>query len=100
MRVRAQSRAMPNVFNVGNVVKHLIWTRVMSETSTPLHAYGVDDDVGARSQSCSRLGSLQSNATGSLLASSEGTSSSLDETPSSIGLAGELVGISEASMPL
>ena len=44
----------------------------MSETSTPLHAYGVDDDVRAQSQSCSRRGSLQSNATGSLLASSEG----------------------------
>ena len=44
----------------------------MSETSTPLHAYGVDDDVGAQSQSCSSRGSLQSNATGSLLASSEG----------------------------
>jgi hypothetical protein len=44
----------------------------MSETSTSLHAYGVDDDVGAQSQSCSRRGSLQSNATGSLLASSEG----------------------------
>jgi hypothetical protein len=43
----------------------------MSATSTPLHAYGVDDDAGAQSQSCSRRGSLQSNATGSLLASSE-----------------------------
>src|ERR1039457_3296208 len=29
MRVPAQSRAMPNVFNAGNVVKQLIWTRVM-----------------------------------------------------------------------
>ncbi len=28
MRVQAQSRAMPNVFNVGNVVKRLIWTRM------------------------------------------------------------------------
>src|SRR5450759_1383039 len=28
MRVPAQSRAMPNVFNAGNVVKQLIWTRV------------------------------------------------------------------------
>src|ERR1035437_10346582 len=29
MRVPAQSRAMPNVFNAGNVVKQLIWTRVL-----------------------------------------------------------------------
>lgn len=28
MRVRAQNRAMPNVLNMGNVVKQLIWTRV------------------------------------------------------------------------
>src|ERR1035437_8368995 len=28
MRVPAQSRAMPNVFNAGNVVKQLIWRRV------------------------------------------------------------------------
>ena len=28
MRVQGQSRAMPNVFNVGNVVKRLIWTRM------------------------------------------------------------------------
>jgi len=31
MRVPAQSRAMPNVFNAGNVVKQLIWTRVILE---------------------------------------------------------------------
>src|ERR1017187_10279111 len=35
------------------------------------HACGVDDDVGPQSQSCSRCGSLQSNATRSHLASSE-----------------------------
>ena len=29
MRVQAQSRIIPNVFNVGNVVKRLIWTRMM-----------------------------------------------------------------------
>jgi hypothetical protein len=28
MRVQTQSWGMPNVFNVGNVVKQLIWTRV------------------------------------------------------------------------
>jgi hypothetical protein len=39
--------------------------------STALHACGVDDDIGPQSQSCSRRGSLPSNATGSLLASSE-----------------------------
>src|SRR5450759_3384447 len=32
MRVPAQSRAMPNVFNAGNVVKQLIWTRVITGT--------------------------------------------------------------------
>jgi len=53
----------------------------MSETSTPLHAYGVDDDVGAQSQSCSSRGSLQSNATGSLLASSEGLTAFLNFYP-------------------
>ena len=29
MLVQAQSRAKRNVFNVGNVVKQLIWTRMM-----------------------------------------------------------------------
>ncbi len=28
MRVQSQSRVMPNVFKVGNVVKRLIWTRM------------------------------------------------------------------------
>jgi hypothetical protein len=42
-----------------------------SQASTPLHACGVDDGVGSQSQSCSTCGSLQSNATGSLLVSSE-----------------------------
>src|ERR1017187_2451886 len=40
--------------------------------STPLHACGVDDGTGHRSQSCSRSGSLRPNATGSVLESSEG----------------------------
>jgi hypothetical protein len=31
MRVQAQSRALPNVFNVENVVKRLIWTRMTSD---------------------------------------------------------------------
>src|ERR1039457_291510 len=39
--------------------------------STPLHACGVDDGTGHRSQSCSRSGSLRPNATGSVLESSE-----------------------------
>jgi hypothetical protein len=43
----------------------------LPSASTPLHACGVDDDAGPRSQSCSRRGSLQSNATGSLLVSRE-----------------------------
>src|ERR1039458_1271807 len=42
--------------------------------STPLHACGVDDGTGHRSQSCSRSGSLRPNATGSVLESSEGLS--------------------------
>jgi hypothetical protein len=29
MRAQAQSWVMPNVFNVGNVAKRLIWTRMM-----------------------------------------------------------------------
>jgi hypothetical protein len=29
MRVQAQSWVLPNVFNVGNVVKQLIWTRMI-----------------------------------------------------------------------
>src|SRR5450759_4668650 len=32
MRVPAQSRAIPNVFNAGNVVKQLIWTGVFENT--------------------------------------------------------------------
>src|SRR5450759_1666887 len=35
MRVPAQSRAMPNVFNAGNVVKQLIWTRVRPHENLP-----------------------------------------------------------------
>jgi hypothetical protein len=35
MRVLAQSWILPNVFNVGNVVKQLIWTRM----SAPLYYY-------------------------------------------------------------
>jgi hypothetical protein len=31
IRVQAQSRTLPNVFNVGNVVKRLIWTRMISD---------------------------------------------------------------------
>src|SRR5450759_842553 len=34
MRVPAQSRAMPHVFNAGNVVKQLIWTRVATYKGT------------------------------------------------------------------
>jgi hypothetical protein len=32
MRVLAQSWILPNVFNVGNVVKQLIWTRMTWNT--------------------------------------------------------------------
>jgi hypothetical protein len=32
MRAQAQSWVMPNVFNVGNVAKRLIWTRMILMT--------------------------------------------------------------------
>src|SRR5450759_4274012 len=43
MRVPAQSRAMPNVFNAGNVVKQLIWTRVRKKIDSGYvyRVYGV-----------------------------------------------------------
>jgi hypothetical protein len=39
MRVQAQSWVLPNVFNVGNVVKQLIWTRMPDDSHLEtLHA--------------------------------------------------------------
>src|ERR1039458_8970902 len=57
--------------------------------STPLHACGVDDGTGHRSQSCSRSGSLRPNATGSVLESSEAAAISAIFT--SIGVTGSTV---------
>ncbi len=53
MRVQAQSRFIPNVFNVGNVVKRLIWTRMAEYnlTATPIK---LPPEVDDRVQPCKR----------------------------------------------